>query len=101
MYQIFSESSVPSVLVLSRSSRLMRAAFPLTFPLVGLLLRQAHLREDAIDVLRDQIVDRLRLMIEGHNRRHDHGSSLLRAQHIFKMNPAERRIAHAKQQSAP
>src|SRR6266550_6564343 len=74
--------------------------FRLSFPAVHLLLRQSHLREDTIDVLRDQIVNRLRLVIERWDRRHDYGAGLLHAQHVLQMNPAEWRIAHAEHQAA-
>src|ERR1700681_581832 len=75
-------------------------AFYLSFPAIHLLLRQSYLREDAVDVLRDEIVDRLRLMIKRRNRRHDDSPRLLRAQHILQMNPAEWRIAHTQHQAS-
>src|SRR6266851_8151424 len=79
-------------------SSLASFAFRLAFPAVHLVLRQSHLREHAIDVLPNKIVNRFRLMIERHDCWHDHRARLLRAQHIFEMNPAERSVAHAKHQ---
>ena len=52
-----------------------------------------------VHILRDKIVNRFRLMVERRNGRHDHGAGLLCAQHVFKVNAAERRIANAEHQA--
>ena len=41
-------------------------------------MRQFHLCQHAADVLRDEIIDRFRLVIEGRNRGHNDRASLLR-----------------------
>src|ERR1700730_17063104 len=69
-------------------------------PAVHFFLRQADLREDAADILRDEVVDVFRLMIEGRNRGHDDRASLLGAEHIFKMDAIEWRLANAQHELA-
>src|SRR5277367_1155577 len=49
----------------------------LTRPAIHILLRKLDLREYAANILRHQIVDRLRMMIKRRNRRHDHRTGLL------------------------
>lgn len=69
-------------------------------PAVHFLLRQADLGKDAADVLGDEIIDRLRLMIKRRNGGHNDGTGLLNSQHVFQVDAAERRIAHAENESA-
>jgi len=71
-----------------------------TGPAIHFFLGQADLREDAADVLGDEIVDGFRLMIEGRNRGHDDRAGLLGAQHIFEMDAIEWGIANAKHELA-
>ncbi len=47
-------------------------------PAVHLFLREADLRQDAANVLRNEIVDRFRLVIESRYRGHNHRAGLLR-----------------------
>ena len=49
--------------------------------------------------MRHQVIDCLRLMIKGWDRRHDHRSGLLRAHHVFEMDAIERRITNAENQT--
>ena len=46
-------------------------------PPVHLILRQTNLRQHPANILRNQIVDGLRMMIERRHRRHNHRASLL------------------------
>src|SRR5579872_6474219 len=57
-------------------AQLLALAFPGELAILG----QPELREHAADELGDKIFDRLRLVIERRNGRHDHRASLLRAQ---------------------
>src|ERR1700674_2419806 len=68
----------------------------LACPAEHLLLRKINLREHAADVLRHEVVDGFRMVLKSRNRRHDHGSGLLRAQHVFQMDAVEWRVAHAE-----
>src|SRR5229473_5739120 len=68
---------------------ILRASFAATRPAVLLFLRQADLRKDAADVLRHQVVNRFRLVIEGRDGRHDDGARLLRAKHVLEMDTIE------------
>src|SRR5450631_1856439 len=79
------------VIVEKKSSRFGLFRGARSAPAVHLLLRQTDLREYAARILRDQVIDRLRLMIKRGNRGHDHRAGQLRAQHIFKVDPVERR----------
>src|ERR1700719_3360625 len=81
-----------------RRSYFKRFAQRLALPGKLAVLGQPHLREDAADILRDQIVNGLRLMIKRRDRRHDHRSGLLRAHHVFEMDAIERRITNAEHQ---
>src|SRR5579859_4115403 len=65
-------------------------------PAIHIFLRKMNLREHPADVLRHQVVDGLRMMIERRDRGHNHGAGLLRAQHVFQMNAVEGRVADAE-----
>src|SRR5580692_5384319 len=69
-------------------------------PAVHIFLTKIDLCENPKNILRDEVVDRLRVMIERRDCRHDHRARLLRAHHIFQMNPAERRVADAENKLA-
>src|SRR6266478_2749609 len=58
-------------------------------PAVHFFLWQIDLREDAADVLCDQVVDRFWLVIKRRNRRHDHGARpvIMPAIHAFYHQP--------------
>src|ERR1700732_5574653 len=64
------------------SSRLRFFRTALTRPTIHFLLRQPNLGEHAAYILRDQIVDRFRLVIKRWNSGHDPRARHLRAQHI-------------------
>src|SRR5580692_2163904 len=68
----------------------------LTRPAIHIFLGKMNLREDAIDILRDEVIDGLRMMIERRNRGHDHCAGLLHTQHVFQMDAVEGRVTHAK-----
>src|SRR5258706_5292802 len=81
----------------------LRAASRLRFfqrgrarPAVHLFLREADLCQDAAHELRNEIVDRLRLVIESRYRGHNHRTGLLRSQHVFQMNAVDRRVANTQ-----
>src|SRR5229473_101872 len=63
-------------------------------PAIHFVLREPNLREDTANVLRNEIVDRFRLVIKRRHRGHNHRSGLLCPQHVFEMNVVDRRIAH-------
>src|SRR6266446_5753809 len=63
---------------------------------VHLFLREANLRQDAANELRNKIVDRFRLVIESRYRGHNHRTGLLRPQHVFQMNAVDRRVANTQ-----
>src|SRR5260370_42144857 len=79
----------------------LRAASRLRFfrrgrarPAAHLFLREANLRQDAANELRNKIVDRFRPGIESRYRGHNHRTGLLRSQHVFQMIAADRRLAN-------
>ena len=57
--------------------------------------------EAAADRLVDDVVDGLRLVIEGRHRRHDDGAVLGRRQHGLEMAGMQRRLAHHEHQPPP
>src|SRR5256885_6763822 len=67
-----------------------------TGPAVHPILSETNLRKHAANVLRYEIVDCFRLMIERRNRRHDDRAGSLRPYHILKMNAAEGRVSDAE-----
>src|SRR5579872_2245381 len=77
-------------------AQLLALAFPGELAILG----ESELRQHAADVLGHQVFDGPRLVIERRNRWHDHRASLLRAQHVFKMDAAEGRIPDAEYQPA-
>src|SRR5579864_4992677 len=81
---------------LKRLAQLLVLAFPGELAILG----EPELRQHAADVLGHKIIDRPRLVIERRDGRHDHRASLLRTQHVFKMDAAEGRIANAEHQPA-
>src|SRR5579859_314021 len=71
-----------------------------TRPAVHLVLSKPDLRKNAANVLRNKIVDRLRMVIIRRYGGHDDSPGRLRANHIVKVNAAERRVANTKHKLA-
>src|SRR5690348_227621 len=65
-------------------------------PAIHIFLRKIDLCQNSANILNDQVVDRLWMMIEGRDRRHDHRSRLLRAKHVLQVNAVEGRVADAE-----
>src|SRR5256885_1900050 len=92
-----------SNLIISRTVRMRPAMAPSglrflrfgmrTGPAVHPILSETNLSKHAANVLRYEIVDCFRLVIERRNRRHDERAGSLRPHHIFKMNAAEGRVS--------
>src|SRR6267142_6334575 len=69
-------------------------------PAIHLFLRKSDLREDAANVLRDEVINRFRMVIKRRHRGHDDGSGGLRAHHVLQVNAAERRVSNAEDELA-
>ena len=54
-----------------------------------------HARHDVID----DVVDRLRMIVEGRHRRHDRGAHARELEHVLQMHLGQRRLAHHQDQA--
>src|SRR5260370_28993707 len=62
-------------------------------PTEHLLLQEINLREHAANVLRHEVVDRFRVMVESGNRRHDPHAALVRPQTVCHAGAVAGRVA--------